>query len=87
MKTTKRRNTLNSREAAAYEESFKELLEASALEAMPNGDAPAPKDRATSVASKQEEPTIEETIEVVPTPTTKKKRKRADDEVYARLPF
>ncbi|PAV18726.1 histone deacetylase complex subunit cti6 [Pyrrhoderma noxium] len=81
MKTTKRRNTLNSREAAAYEESFKELLEASALEAMPNGDAPAPKDRATSVASKQEEPTIEETIEVVPTPTTKKKRKRADDEV------
>ena len=82
MKTTKRRNTLNSREAAAYEESL-EQLEASALEAMPNGDAPAPKDRATSVASKQEEPVIEEAIEVGPTSNLKKKRKRADEEVYA----
>lgn len=65
---------------AAYEESIRELLDATAAEAVPVIDTPA-KDRAESVA-KTEEP-YEEIIEIGP--GGRKKRKRAEDDVYACL--
>ncbi|EJD02927.1 uncharacterized protein FOMMEDRAFT_140728 [Fomitiporia mediterranea MF3/22] len=75
LKQTKRRNTMNSRDAA-YEESIQEILEQSAAEAAPRADTPA-KDRAESVAKTEE--VYEEIIEIGP--GGRKKRKRLDDDM------
>ncbi|KAL5528693.1 CTI6 [Sanghuangporus sanghuang] len=74
LKPAKRRNTMNSRDAA-YEENLQELLDATAAEAMPDTDTPG-KEGAESVA-KTEEP-YEEITDIIP--GGRKKRKRVDDD-------
>ncbi|KAI5119859.1 hypothetical protein M0805_000693 [Coniferiporia weirii] len=75
LKIAKRRNTMNSRDAA-YEESLQELLDATAAEVSPNGDV-ASKDRAVSIAETEE--VIEDIVDAVS--GGRKKRKRVDEDI------
>ncbi|THH10661.1 hypothetical protein EW145_g1173 [Phellinidium pouzarii] len=74
LKTSKRRNTMNSRDAA-YEESIQKLLDATAAEAGPGGDNTI-KDRAESIAKTDD---VFEDADFGP--GARKKRKRAEDEI------
>ena len=76
----KRRNTMNSRDAA-YEEQLQRLLESTAAEAGTTVDDTPGADR-ESVA-KEDEPVEEIIIEIGP--GGRKKRKRADEETYEPL--
>ncbi|KAH8119147.1 hypothetical protein DFH11DRAFT_1502092 [Phellopilus nigrolimitatus] len=77
LKTAKRRNTMNSRDAA-YDERIQELLDATAAATTPDGET-AGKDRAGSVAKTEE--IFEDISEIGP--GGRKKRKRVDDDALS----
>ncbi|OBZ70845.1 Threonine dehydratase, mitochondrial [Grifola frondosa] len=81
MKPTKRRNTMNSRDAA-YEESVQALLEATASEFAAANDPP-PSASVANTANGDTNGHVEAEQEAEVVPNSRKKRKRTDDDAVA----